>query len=61
MVKHFLDVNVPTCEPFLHDLSVFLFFRFLLFFDIIFNKVVVLYIGLIFDIFRVVFQSPVAD
>jgi len=52
VAKHFLEVNVPTCEPFLHDLSAFSFFWFLLSFDIIFNRIVVLYIGLIFDIFR---------
>ena len=51
MTKNFLEVSVPVCEPILHELGACSLFGFLFYFGISFSGIVMLYIGLICNIF----------
>ena len=51
VAKHLLEVSVPICDPFLHDLSTLLLFRFLFSFGVSFGRIIMLYFSLIFNIF----------
>ena len=52
VAKHFMEISVLICEPFLHDLASGVLSLFRFHFGVSFSRIIVLYISLICSIFK---------